>query len=179
MSKPKTIKEKVDPFSINNSKTMVESEKLNPGPRPDNAWCHYDKNNIPKNEEQWNEVRYSFNCYLGYYSWPKYEAFFFFTIANVGGYFIAIFRFDIREVLLHSSSSIQPVNNIRTNELSNICREIDLFFSDTSNIERLLEYLCLEEKKGESLYCYNISLFKVGVVVIKFYIGINSFFMPY
>lgn len=66
-------------------------------------------------------------------------------------------------MFLHSSSNIQPVNNVQLEKMTDTCREIDVFFSNSENIEKLIEYLCLEEKKGELLRSYNISLFKVRI----------------
>lgn len=70
MNKPKTLREKVNPLAIKNI-APANGSKLLPGHRPDNHWCCYHENNIPKNESQWNEVRYSYKCYRGYYAWPK------------------------------------------------------------------------------------------------------------
>lgn len=73
MSKPKSIKEKVDPFSIKKDESNTDCVKLKPGSRSDNAWCYYNQDNVPKNADQWNEVRYLFKCYMGYYTWPRYS----------------------------------------------------------------------------------------------------------
>lgn len=70
--KPASLKEKVDPKSIEYGKSVNDEYKnSNPGPRPDNMWCQHEDGNVPRNEQQWNEVRYVYGCYLGYYSWPK------------------------------------------------------------------------------------------------------------
>lgn len=69
--KRKAIKEKVDPYSIKRTVSGDAHEIVRPGPRADNAWCLYTENNIPKNETDWNEVRYTYACYVGYHSWPK------------------------------------------------------------------------------------------------------------
>ncbi len=70
MFKTKAVTEEVDPFSI--SRLSADGPKNSfPGPRADNAWCFYNKENVPKSAEEWNEVRYSFRCHVGYYAWPK------------------------------------------------------------------------------------------------------------
>ena len=70
MSKRKTIKEKVNPYAIKNVQGD-SSEPMKPGPRSDNSWCLFHENNVPKNETEWNEARYTYSCYIGYYCWPK------------------------------------------------------------------------------------------------------------
>lgn len=70
ITKRKSVREKVDPYAIKNFQGD-SSEPLKPGPRADNSWCFYHENNVPKNESDWNEVRYTYSCYIGYYSWAK------------------------------------------------------------------------------------------------------------
>ena len=45
--------------------------------------------------------------------------------------------------------------------LSDVGKEIDTFFLNESNVSKLIEYLSLEENKGEPLRCHHIYLFKV------------------
>ena len=71
MSKPKTTREKVNPLAIKQDAVPANGAKLLPGHRADNHWCCYHEDNIPKNEAEWNEVRYSYKCHRGYYAWPK------------------------------------------------------------------------------------------------------------
>lgn len=67
----KTVKEKVNPFGIQMSTSVSATKNSFPGPREDNAWCCYKRELVPVNETQWNEVRYTYKCYQGYYCWPK------------------------------------------------------------------------------------------------------------
>lgn len=76
---------------------------------------------------------------------------------------LTTYRHFRREMYLCSSPAIQPVNNVDFNKLTDVGQEIDTFFSNESNVAKLIEYLSLEEIKGEPLRCHNIYLFKVSV----------------
>ncbi|XP_065205973.1 proteasome activator complex subunit 4-like isoform X2 [Planococcus citri] len=134
ITKRKAVREKVNPFAIKNSQGD-SSVPTKPGPRPDNSWCLYHENNVPKNETEWNEARYTYSCYIGYYCWPK-------------------------ELYLHSSSATQPMNTLKDDEFTAVNKEVDAFFRDTNNIDKLIKYLSLEESKGQPLKYFQIALFK-------------------
>lgn len=53
-------------------KSAVEYEEIKIGYREDNQWLLYKPENIPTNETEWNDQRYSNNAYIGYYRWPRY-----------------------------------------------------------------------------------------------------------
>jgi len=46
-------------------------------------------------------------------------------------------------------------------KLCEVGKEIDTFFLNESNVAKLIEYLSLEENKGDPLRCRHIYLFKV------------------
>lgn len=105
----------------------VESMSVEYGDRPDNAWLQYSKETSPNTEEEWDKTRYSYKVYVGYYTWPK-------------------------ELMLHSASSKQPKLDREFAELSPAEQEVDKFFSDPKNIDQLIKFLSLEEKKGKDKF---------------------------
>jgi proteasome activator subunit 4 len=63
---------------------------------------------------------------------------------------------------VYAASGEQPVLDRRHEELTAAEKEVDLFFSDWSNIDRLINFLTLEEKKGKDKFnCYRFIMFKV------------------
>lgn len=53
------------------------------------------------------------------------------------------------------------MNTFAVDQLSDISKEIDSFFINESNVDKLIEYFRLEEAKGESLRIFHTYLFKV------------------
>lgn len=67
-----------------------------------------------------------------------------------------------RELEVYAASGEQPVLDRRHEELTAAEKEVDLFFSDQNNIDRLIKFLALEEKKGKDKFnCYRFIMFKV------------------
>ncbi|KAF7990670.1 hypothetical protein HCN44_000475 [Aphidius gifuensis] len=98
-----------------------------PGLRDDNAWLQYNYNNRPLNEQQWNEPRYIHKQYNGYYTWPK-------------------------KLEIYAPSSEQPIldKTIRIFNESELL--IENFFIDSSNVDKLMKYNSLEERKGKDKF---------------------------
>lgn len=64
--------------------------------------------------------------------------------------------------MLHSASSKQPKLDREFTELTPMEQEVDKFFSDYKNIDRLIKFLSLEEKKGKDKFNgFRFIMFKV------------------
>jgi proteasome activator subunit 4 len=67
-------------------------------------------------------------------------------------------------VEVYAASAEQPALDRRHNELTAEEKEVHLFFSDQRNVDRLIELLALEEKKGKDKFNgYRFLMFKVSV----------------
>jgi hypothetical protein len=65
-------------------------------------------------------------------------------------------------VEVYAASGEQPPLDRRHDELTAEEKEVDLFFSDQQNVDRLVELLALEEKKGKDKFNgYRFIMFKV------------------
>lgn len=133
----------IDTYSLSNKIILKEKEQLQgftkdeedssqsrnitPGIRSDNSWLQYNYETRPLTTEQWDESRYVHQPYVGYYVWPK-----------------------ILEV--YAPSSQQPCLDMEMRELTDYEREVHLFFDNPQNIEKLISYLSLEEKKGKDKF---------------------------
>ncbi|XP_072396223.1 proteasome activator complex subunit 4-like [Diabrotica undecimpunctata] len=133
-NKAKYAKTIVDPFSF--SKQSVINRDVRPGVREDNKWLIYSDRNIPKNVEQWEERRYIHDQYTGYYCWPK-------------------------TLELYDPPSTQQTAAKRLDDLTEIEKDIYTFFNNKENIEKLIKFLSLEEKKGRDHFnAYRFLAFK-------------------
>ncbi|XP_039282651.1 proteasome activator complex subunit 4 isoform X2 [Nilaparvata lugens] len=106
------------------------------GDRADNAWLHFNSANKPKSEKDWDEMRYQHKLHIGYYSWPK---------------------------VLHSyaPASKQPPLDRSYESLSESEKEVYDFFSSSANVDKLILFLSMEEKKGKDKFNgFHFSLFK-------------------
>jgi hypothetical protein len=67
-------------------------------------------------------------------------------------------------VEVYAASGEQPALDRRHDELTAEEKEVDLFFSDQQNVDRLVELLALEEKKGKDKFNgYRFIMFKVSI----------------
>ncbi|KYQ53699.1 Proteasome activator complex subunit 4 [Trachymyrmex zeteki] len=118
----------VDVHNLSNESIKKEGKTQNiPGIRADNSWLQYNYETRPLTAKQWDESRYVHQPYIGYYVWPK-----------------------ILEV--YAPSSQQPCLDPEMRELTDCEREIYSFFDDPQNIEKLVNYFSLEEKKGKDKF---------------------------
>lgn len=147
-----------DIYSLSSGSKELNSEKLPdhtgdviPGIRADNTWLQYNHETRPLTAEQWDESRYVHQPYWGYYVWPK-------------------------NLEVYAPSSQQPCLDPAVRKLTDCEREIDLFFNDPQNIEKLISYLSLEEKKGKDKFnAFRCFLFKGlfrnhGIVHLKHFL---------
>lgn len=127
--KRKHLKVTVDVHSLSNESTKKEEKSRNvmPGIRADNSWLQYNYETRPLTAEQWDESRYVHKMYIGYYVWPK-------------------------TLEVYAPSSQQPCLDPEMRELTDCEREIHSFFDDPQNIEKLIYYFSLEEKKGKDKF---------------------------
>lgn len=135
-NKPKYKKIQVDPFSFSKTGAKVLVE---PGLREDNRWLMYNSKTIPQSSESWEEPRYLHDHTTGFYAWPK--------------------KFEI-----YASPLQQPHIDERFDSLTNEEQEIYDFFSNSNNLDQLIKYFSMEEKKGKDQFnAYKFLLFKVSI----------------
>lgn len=118
-NKPKFKKIIKDPYEISK---CPKNEQIMPGVRADNKWLLYDPQTFPTTSEEWEEPRYIHDQHSGFYSWPKEL-----------------------EVYAPYSEQITPAK--RMENLTPQEKEIYDFFSNKQNLDLLMKYLSLEEKK--------------------------------
>ncbi|XP_068439481.1 proteasome activator complex subunit 4B-like [Clinocottus analis] len=96
------------------------------GDREGNRWLQYDSNNLPLSEEQWDSQPYVEKTHCGYYLWP-------------------------REMMIHAASE-KPKDDLSYEEMSEGEKIIFEYFSDPEFIERLIEFLSMEDRKGNDSF---------------------------
>ncbi|XP_065338507.1 proteasome activator complex subunit 4A-like isoform X2 [Cloeon dipterum] len=129
------VKVEVDPHSYSKDKglSIVESDEeerqicVKPGDREDNSWLQYDYQSRPLTQEQWEKTRYQHRTYLGYYCWPK-------------------------KVEVYAPYSKQPCLDRTEEEMEEAEIDVFKFFNTQANIDKFIEYLSLEEKKGRDKF---------------------------
>ncbi|KAK5647619.1 hypothetical protein RI129_002511 [Pyrocoelia pectoralis] len=122
-NKPKYKKITIDPYSFN---TEAKSSKPIPGIRSDNEWLLYNSKTVPKCAEEWDKPRYLHRRDFGYYAWPK-------TLETF------------------APSFEQPTFAKRQESLSEEEKEILSFFNH-DNVNVLIKFLSMEEKKGKDIF---------------------------
>uniref|UniRef100_A0A182T359 Uncharacterized protein n=1 Tax=Anopheles maculatus TaxID=74869 RepID=A0A182T359_9DIPT len=93
-----------------------------PGYRDDNMWLQYDVAKVPTNQQEWDEPRYMYTS-EGCFGWTK--------------------RFKV-----YAPSAEQPKLNRTVDEMNEHERTIFAFFDQQENIDTLMRFWSLEEKKG-------------------------------
>ena len=108
-----------------------------PGVRSDNVWLQYNYEKRPLTESQWNELSYVHDNYMGYYTWPK------------------------GLLKVYDSPSNQPELDPSRRQLTKHERVFSDFFSQSENIDKLINYYSLEEHKGKDTFIRRrVQLFK-------------------
>ena len=112
-------------------KVQIDLELLDdpqvPGDRQANLWLCYDPSKAPQNEADWNEPRFVHKTHYGYYKWPP-------------------------KMEVYAASTEQPSHNRSVESLSAGEQEIHKFFSNATKVDKLIEYLSLEEHKGHDRF---------------------------
>lgn len=137
-NKPRFKKIEIDPVKY--AGVEIKRDKVMPGIRIDNEWLLYDSSKLPRSKEAWNEPKYVHSQCTGYYVWPK-------------------------KLEVYDSPSKQISAAKRMNDLNETEIEIYGFFSNKDNVEQLLKYWSMEEKKGQDQFnicrflCFKVSSF--------------------
>lgn len=121
------IKIVVDPFQIAGVQPPPgERHRLTPGQRPDNQWLQYDLATLPQSQEEWDRPTFSHKTH-GFFGWsPNFS--------------------------VYAPNAQQPKLNRPPNELNASELIIYNFFGDAKNIDRLIGFWSLEEKKGNEKF---------------------------
>ncbi|GLH02190.1 Proteasome activator complex subunit 4 [Gryllus bimaculatus] len=124
---------KVNPYNVDG--VIVEKpSNICPGDRPDNQWVQYRTPQLPNSAEEWNKPRYAHRPYHGFYAWPD-------------------------ELELYEQTLDPPP--LMGDALNDKEKEVKAFFSKSHNVERLMNFLTLEEKKGKDKFNgYKFLMFK-------------------
>lgn len=115
----------VDPFKIGNAEENRD-KKLIPGLRDDNRWLQYELDNLPKSQADWDKPNYIYKC-NGYFGWTK-------------------------DFTVYAPSDKQPDLDQPIEQMTEIEQVFFKFFSDKANIDKLVEFWSLEEKKGKDKF---------------------------
>lgn len=116
----------IDPFTIGGGDAADCDKKLIPGIRPDNRWLQYETENLPKSQEDWDKPNYIYKC-NGYFGWTK-------------------------DFSVYAPSALQPDLDQSIEQMTEIEKVFFNFFSDKANIDKLIEFWSLEEKKGKDKF---------------------------
>lgn len=73
--------------------------------------------------------------------------------------------FVARELMVYSPSNEQPLLDREWHDLTPAEQEVDAFFSNPVNIDKLIKFFCLEENKGKDKYNgFRFLLYKVFLI---------------
>lgn len=134
-NKPQFKKIVIDPFKFSNN-VFSNNNKLYPGVRSDNEWLLYNSTTVPKCSKEWDEPRFIHNQYVGHYAWPK-------------------------KLETYAPSCEQQTPSKKIHSLNDTEKEIYDFFVNESNVDELIKYLSMEEKKGQDQFnAYRFLIFK-------------------
>jgi len=96
---------------------------VQPGERPDNHWVQYSTANRPLDQESYDKGNFLHKTHFGFYVWPEEE-------------------------LVYAPNSAQPKLDRTEEEMPDSEKIIFRFFSKEENVNKLIEFLSLENKKG-------------------------------
>lgn len=120
------IKIPIDPFKTGGVSPPKSQRELRPGCRPDNRWLQYELDNLPRNQKQWDEPKFVHKT-EGFFGWSP-------------------------NFCVYAPSAQQPKLNRSRDELSSTEKIIYDFFANKSNIDKLVTFWSLEEKKGKEKF---------------------------
>ncbi|XP_058447896.1 proteasome activator complex subunit 4A-like isoform X2 [Malaya genurostris] len=121
----------INPYTIAGlpEKAPSNGSNVEPGYRDDNQWLQYDLEKVPKNQDEWDQPRYMYKT-EGYFGWSSN-----FTV--------------------YAPSKDQPKLD-RSLEEMNECEQIVYkFFIVQENVDKLIKFWSLEEKKGRDKFNRN------------------------
>lgn len=125
------VKIAVNPYEIAGipDKAPTNGSNVLPGYREDNLWLQYDVEKVPKNQEDWDQPRYIYKT-DGYFGWSSN-----FTV--------------------YAPSQDQPRLDRTVDEMNECERIIFTFFNQQENVDKLIKFWSLEEKKGRDKFNRN------------------------
>lgn len=116
----------IDPFEVAGVPATTSRKNLLPGTRPDNRWLQYELSTLPRNQKDWDEPKFVHKT-EGFFGWSP-------------------------EFSVYAPSAQQPPLNRSRDELSTAEQIIYDFFINTANINKLIAFWSLEEKKGKEKF---------------------------
>lgn len=141
--KKEHLKIQVNPFTIGGAAEENRDQKLIPGIRADNRWLQYEIENLPKSQEDWDKPNYIYKC-NGYFGWTK-------------------------DFSVYAPSDKQPDLEQTIEQMTEIERVFFTFFSDKVNVDKLVEFWSLEEKKGKDKF----NRTKFYLITVSFFFCFN------
>ena len=100
---------------------------VRPGNREDNQWLQYNKDNWPRDKEEWNRPNFVHKTHHGYYYWPEV-------------------------MMVYGPDEMQPSLDRGLEDMPGSEQEIFKFLTDEKNIEKWIGFLSLEETKGKDKF---------------------------
>ncbi|CAG4953561.1 unnamed protein product [Parnassius apollo] len=122
--KRKHAKITVDPYQVAG---VPRPERHVPGYRKDLEWAMWSREKIPKTDEEW-EQPWLRNPNCGFYAWPE------------------------KLTVAAPSSEQFRCNEIKPEDMEEGERHLFEFFSDDANVDKLVAFLSVEEKKGKDKF---------------------------
>lgn len=102
-----------------------------PGLRDDNRWMQYELDTLPKSEADWDAPRYMHKA-QGFFGWRN-------------------------TVEMYAPAAEQPNLKWTRDEMNDVQQVVFDFFRDKANVEALMKFWALEEKKGQDKFRRNIT----------------------
>lgn len=123
--KPIHVKLDCDPFTVAKV-SKPDTPSFRPGIREDNRWLQYSLETLPRCQKDWDEPRYVHKT-EGFFGWSSSFA-------------------------VYAPSEQQPNINQTRDELNDCQKVVWDFFSNAANVEKLLHFWALEEKRGQEKF---------------------------
>ena len=114
-------------YPVDESQYSQKSMPIIPGDRKDNQWVCYNSEELPKNAIDWDKPRFVHKTHYGFYTWPK-------------------------DMEMYAPHNEQPKLDRDESELNDVEKEIYQFFNQQKNVDKLIEFLSLEENKGRDKF---------------------------
>lgn len=129
-------KVQVSPLSFSDGGGGGIATVSRPGCREDNRWMQYCRESLPADAHTWNEARFMHKQFHGYYAWPPL-------------------------VEVYAPASEQPPTDRPRAQMTVQEQEILDFFTCQENVDTLVHFLAMEEKKDRDKFNgYRFIMFK-------------------
>uniref|UniRef100_A0A1Q3F8W9 Proteasome activator complex subunit 4 n=1 Tax=Culex tarsalis TaxID=7177 RepID=A0A1Q3F8W9_CULTA len=125
------VKVAINPYEIAGigEKTPDNGSVVQPGYREDNLWLQYDLDRVPKSQEDWDQPRYMYKT-DGFFGWSS-------------------------DFAVYAPSKDQPKLDRSVEEMNDCEKILYAFFTQQENVDKLIKYWSLEEKKGRDKFNRN------------------------